>query len=616
MRQLIGLIFVICSIPTLLLLGNSIWNEIEVLSIHEKQLTEDIQLPEIKSTLPTKMLDRNGQVFNEEYVEWREPIEFEDVPEIIKQLYILSEDKEFFNHIGFDLGAIARAVVVNSTSESIEQGGSTITQQLVRLRYLSTEKTYERKIMELFFAYKLEELYDKELIFEMYLNEMYFANQVYGIGSASTYYFQKPLEQLSIAQMVFLAAIPNNPSLYDPITNFDYTKARQERLLDTLADYNVISVEDATKYKQEKITLSIRSKIQQHPSYSTYVLEELKWLIAYYEGLDIKLTQAKNEEERKTILNTIENRYTEVLNSGIEIHTALDPVKQNEDEKKIDSLLYLDGLQASAVIVDNKTREIVSIYAGKHYNKFDFNRAYQSTRQPGSSFKPLVVYAPLFETTNYTPNSLVSGGSICIGSFCPQNYGGAIYGNVSISTAFKYSYNTSAVRLLNTIGIDTSLKYLERFNFNSLVNEDRSYASALGGLTYGVSTLEMADAYSSFIDGKYQRIHSIREVTDLEGNVLYSWGTEQEAIWSPHTVQYIRSLLSDVVNSGTGIGLYANSSYLGAKTGTTNAYKDFWITGLTSEYTSAVWLGYDQPKSMYYLEDDQIHYKIFNIIMN
>ena len=261
----------------------------------------------------------------------------------------------------------------------------------------------------------------------------------------------------------------------------------------------------------------------------------------------------------------------------------------------------MNDLQASAVVIDNKTREIVSLYAGKNYKKFEFNRAYQATRQPGSSFKPLIVYAPLFETTNYTPNSLVSGGSICIGNFCPQNYGGAIYGNVSITTAFKHSYNTSAVRLLNTIGIETSFHYLDRFHFRSLVNQDHSYSAALGGLTYGVTALEMADAFSSFIDGSYKRAHSIREVTDLDGNVLYAWPEEKETIWSPHTVQYIRSLLSEVVKSGTGVGLYTNSSYLGAKTGTTNDYRDFWLAGLSNEYTSAVWLGFDQPKSMHYL---------------
>ena len=239
------------------------------------------------------MVDRNGNVFNEDYVEWREPIQFEDVPEMIKQIYILSEDSEFYRHIGFDLSAIARAVVVNTTNESIEQGGSTITQQLVRLRYLTTEKTYERKLMELFYAYKIEQLYDKETIFEMYLNEMYFGNRVYGIGSAATYYFQKPLSQLSIAQMAFIAAIPNNPSLYDPLVHFDNTKARQERLIDTLAENNVITKEDAAAYKAGTNYIILKSKIQEHPAYSTYVLEELKWLIAATEGLDVKLNRSE-----------------------------------------------------------------------------------------------------------------------------------------------------------------------------------------------------------------------------------------------------------------------------------------------------------------------------------
>jgi len=616
MRHIVGFAFIICSVPILLFLSNSVMKEVSTLSSYEQQINEEIHLPEIKSTLPAKMYDRNGNIFNEEYVEWRDPIQFENVPEIIKQLYILSEDTEFYRHIGFDLGAIARAVVVNSSSDSVEQGGSTITQQLVRLRYLSTEKTYERKLMELFYAYKLEQLYDKETIFEMYLNEMYFGNQVYGIGSAATFYFQKPLDQLSIAQMTFIAAIPNNPSLYDPFIHFENTKARQERLLDTLEENHVITAEDATKYKAEKITLNVKTKIQQHPAYSTYVLDELKWLIAFQEGFDLKLEQAQSEEERKAIYNEIEARYQEVLQSGIQIYTALNPEKQYGDQKKIDSILTVNDLQASAVVVDNKTREIVSLYAGKNYKKFEFNRAYQATRQPGSSFKPLVVYAPLFETTSYTPESFVSGAPICIEKFCPQNYGGAVYGNVSIKTAFKYSYNTSAVRLLNIVGIENSFRYLDRFQFNSLVNEDRSYAAALGGLTHGVSTLEMADAFSSFIDGSYKRAHSIRQVTDLEGNVLYQWPQDKETIWSPNTVEYVRTLLIEVVESGTGVGLYADSSYLGAKTGTTNDYRDFWLAGLSNEYTTAVWLGFDQPKSMHYLEDDQIHFKIFNTIMN
>lgn len=616
MKQIVGYLLIIFSFPLLLLLGNKIWDEILVAQAQEEKIQSQIKLPEIKSQLPVTMLDRNGNVFSEEYVEWREPTTLKEIPEIIKQIYLLSEDKDFYSHIGFNLSAITRAVVVNSSQSSNEQGGSTITQQLVRMRYLSDEKTYERKLTELFYAYELEQLYTKEEIFEMYLNEMYYGNQVYGIGAAASFYFQKNLADLTIAQMAFIAAIPNNPSLYDPLRKFENTKARQERLLDILAENNVITVEEANTYKQEKITLNIKEKKQNYPAYSTYVLEELKDLIANNEGLDKELENAHTDEEKNKIQDQIDIKLEQLLQSGITIHTALMPEKQKQDEQEINDILGTGSLQSSAVVIDNQTREIVSLYAGKNYNKFDYHRVYQGVRQPGSAFKPLIVYAPLFQTTNETPNSLVSGGKYCVGGFCPQNYGGAVYGNVSISTAFKYSYNTSAIRLLNKIGLETAFQYVEKFNFNSLVPEDISYAAGLGGLSYGVTSLELADAYTSFIDGSYVRAKSIRKVTDSNGNILYSWPIEKETIWSEKTVKYMRSLLNDVVKSGTGKGLWTNSSYIGAKTGTTNDYKDFWLAGLTNEYTSAVWIGYDEPKSMQSLQDDKIHFKIFNSIMN
>ncbi|SOC12603.1 penicillin-binding protein 1A [Ureibacillus xyleni] len=616
MKQVVGFLLILCSFPLLFLLGREIWDEFDTVKAHEEQIQNQIQLPELKSQLPVTMIDRNGQLFSEEYVEWRQPIKLEDVPEVVKQLYILSEDKEFFDHIGFNLSAITRAIVVNSSEQSAEQGGSTITQQLVRMRYLSEEKTYERKLTEIFYSYELEQLYDKKEILEMYLNEIYFSNQVYGIGAAATYYFQKPLAQLTIPQMAFIAAIPNNPSLYDPLKNFENTKARQERLLDILAEHDVISEDEAEDFKKETITLKLKRKIQKYPTYSTYVLEELKSLVTQNEGFKEKLSNATTIEEKQTIQGQINQKINELFESGITIETALDPVKQADDEKKISAILGAGSLQASAVVVDNKTREIISLYGGKNYKKYDFHRAFQGVRQPGSAFKPLIVYAPLFETTNYSPDSGVSGGHYCVGNFCPQNYGGGVYGNVSIRTAFKYSYNTSALRLFHQIGVDKGFEYIGKFNFNSIVEQDKTYAAALGGLTYGVTTMEMADAYTSFIDGTYQQVHSIRAIKDLHGNTLYSWPQERQAIWSEQTVTNIRSLLQDVITGGTGRGIRANSSYVGAKTGTTNDFRDFWLAGLTNEYTSAVWIGYDKPQSLQMLEDDKIHFAIFNTIMN
>lgn len=616
MKQIVGYLLIICCIPLLFFISKEIWNEIRAAQMHEQQIEQAIVLPEINTPLPVILKDEKGQIYSEEYVEWRQPMPLAEIPEMIKNLFLYSEDEEFFNHIGFDLSAIARALIVNTNEQSVQQGGSTITQQLVRMRYLSEEKTYERKLMELFYSYELEKLYDKDTILEMYLNEIYFSNQVYGIGGAATYYFDKPLAQLTLAEMAFIAAIPNNPTLYDPFKNFENTKARQERLLDTLVENGVVSVAQAESEKQAPITLHVKEKIQLYPTYSTYVLQELKWLVAQNEGLDVALAQAVTKEEKEVIQAQLQEKLQQLLHSGIVVHTALDPVKQAHDEQEINAILNVPDLQASAVVIDNATREIKSIYGGKNYKKFDLHRAYQAPRQPGSAFKPLIVYAPYFETTNYSPTATVSGGAYCVGNFCPKNYGGAIYGDVSIATAFKNSYNTSAVRLFNTVGIEKAFSYINRFHFNSISPKDYTYASALGGLTYGVTTLEMADAYTSFIDGSYVQAHAIRKVTDLQGNKLYSWPTEREMIWSNKTVQYMRSMMNEVVRSGTGVGINTNTAYIGAKTGTTNEFKDYWVAGLTDTETAAVWIGYDTPRSMEDLERYQIHFSIFNAITN
>lgn len=616
MRQIVGYLLILCCVPVLLYFGNEVWSEIAIANQHEQQIEQSIAFPEVKAKLPIILMDSEGEVFSEEYVEWIQPLPFDEIPELVKQLFLLSEDEDFYSHIGFDVSAIARAVMANSSEQSIQQGGSTITQQLVRLRYLSVDKTYERKLIELFYAYELEKKNDKKAIFEMYLNEIYFSNQVYGISAAATYYFNKPLAELTLAETAFIAAIPNNPSIYDPIKNFNNTKIRQERLIDKLAEHGVISILEANTHKKETINLSIKNKTQKFPAYSTYVLQEIEWLVAAQDGYKEQIANASTPEEKSRLQEALESKINQLLQTGIIIHTALDTQKQAEDEAKINAILAPSDLQASATVINNSTREIVSLYGGKNYQKFDLHRAFQTPRQPGSAFKPLSVYGPFFETTTYTASSIVSGGHYCVGSFCPQNYGGGVYGNVSISTAFKHSYNTSALRLFNTVGVDTAFSYLDRFTFRSLIPGDRTYAAALGGLSYGVTTLEMADAYTSFIDGLYTPAHSIRKITDLEGNTLYSWPNNHQEIWSPSTVKTMRSLLNGVVRGGTGDGLYSNTSYIGAKTGTTNDYKDFWLAGLTDDYTAAVWIGYDQPRSMQSLQKARIHFSIFNTIMN
>lgn len=617
MRQAIGYIIILLCFPLIWILFSFIHSEILTASEFRHDLKEAIPLNTPAITSPITLLDEEEVVFSEDYVEWRDPQSLETIPLFVQEIFLQSEDVEFYEHIGFNFSAIFRAVFANAAANSSDQGASTITQQLVRLRYLSTEKTYERKVTELVYAYEMEKQSNKNEILESYLNEIYFSNQVYGIGAAATYYFGKPLNELTEAQQVFISAIPNNPSIYNPLENFEATKGRQELLIDILVNNGKVTADYGKMLKKEPIVLQTKTKKQLHPAYSTYVLEELRSLISTSEGFKAKIETASNEQQTALFKNELQTRVNEVISQGLIVHTALDPHKQAEDVTYINDLLkQTNDLQAASVVINNDTREIVSVFGGKDYKKFDFNRANQAVRQPGSALKPLLVYGPVFEMTSLTPNNEISGGKLCIASYCPQNYGGAVYGNVSLKQAFRFSHNTPAVRLLQTVGIEEAFMKLEQFQFDHLIEGDHTYPSALGGLTNGVTVLEMADAYTGFINGMYKPAHAIRKVTNTDGDTLYEWKEEKVEVWSPKTVNIMRDLLTDVVVNGTGKGINIDSSYIGAKTGTTNDFYDYWITGLTDTYTAAVWIGYDMPKNMKPIESKKIHHNIFNQIMN
>lgn len=616
MRKAFGILLIISSLPLLVFLFNKIGVELSSAQTFSKQFSESVQLTEHQSVNPTILKDEEGKTFSEEYTEWREPQKLGNIPTFVQQVFINSEDAGFYDHIGFDLSAIARAFMANRAEGSSAQGGSTITQQLVRMRYLSQEKTYERKMLEIFYSYELEQTETKDEILNDYLNEMYFSNGVYGIGGAATYYFDRPLNKLNKAEISFLAAIPNNPSMYDPLNNFDQTKSRQERLLNKMVEKEALSEKQAQKIKKTPIKISIKKKIQKYPAYSMYVMNELRSLISTKEGFHKQFNQAKTSAEMATINTALTNRVKEIVDDGVIIQTGLDPAKQKAITTSANVLLEGRGkLQASSTIINNSNREIIAVYAGKNYRKYDFNRAYQAKRQPGSSIKPLLDYGPYLEEFNATSSTTIDASKFCKGNYCPQNYGNSSVGVVSMENAFKNSYNTAALRLFDHVGMEKAFSYLQPFTFDRAVKNEQSYTAALGGFTNGVSSVQMADAYTSFIDGSYKRSHAIRSVKSRNGKLLYEWPDKTKQIWSPSTVSNIRQMMSTSVRSGTGMGVYASSPYVGVKTGTTNDYKDYWITGLTAKYTSAVWLGYDQPKEMQSLENDRIHHRLFNIMV-
>lgn len=588
------------------------WGETQSL---KNSVKESIELSDPPVNMPISFTDRNGRIFAEEYVEWRNPLPLDAIPDFVRQLFLISEDKGFFDHRGYDVAAIFRAFAVNAASDEMQQGGSTITQQVVRMRFLTTEKTYERKFRELLYAAELENQSSKDEILEMYLNEMFFGNQVYGIGAAATYYFSRPLGELSEAELAFLAAIPNNPSKYDPLRHFELTKKRQELLLSVLAKNSVITEEDAQSWMQETITLNVKEKANEFAMYSSYVLAELEELIGTTEGFSESIKKADTPEKKQLEVEALKRRTAEVISKGIQIETALDSQKQKHDEAVVSSLLTKKDLQAGAVVIDNATREIVSIYGGKGYRKADFNRAYQAIRQPGSAIKPLLVYAPFLESGPYKESTPIDSSNLCIGSYCPTNIGGYTYGMTTLSEAFRHSHNTAAVRTFRKVGIENAFAYLNPFKFKYVTEEDHTYPAALGGFHKGVSPLELASAYTSFIDGTYELPHAIRAVKDREGNVIYAWQEKAVTAWSPSTASTIRNLMKDVVLNGTGRGIAYTTTYTGAKTGTTDHYKDLWVAGMNDKYTTAVWIGYDKPASIQQLSNQKIHLKTFNGLM-
>ena len=615
MKQLVGLVITLACIPLLLFIQDQIQAEAVQTEALQESIQEAVQLEAPVIETPVQMKDRNGQMFAEEYVEWRRPVDLKDMTYFTRQVFLKSEDRTFYEHRGYDIAAIIRAFTINAATDDVRQGASTITQQVVRMRYLTTEKTYERKFKELFLATELEKQSSKDEILEMYLNEMYFGNRVYGIGGAATFYFNRPLDKLNEAEIAFLAAIPNNPSLYDPLRHFDRTKERQERLLDVLVKQQVITAEQFEDYRQFPIQLNIKKKEQDFPMYSSYVLEELKQLIARSEGLDASLLKAKTPEERQHWQNEINRRAGEVIRQGLMIETALNPTKQQHDENRLSALIGNRGVQAGAAVIDNEQREIVSLYAGAGYKKTDFNRAYQAVRQPGSAIKPLLVYAPFFESGPYHADTPVNSSSICIYGYCPRNYGGYQFGTTSVREAFRNSYNTTAVRLLQRVGIDNAFAHLEPFHFQHVTEADHTYPAALGGFSKGVTPLEMAGATTSFLDGTYEPPHAIRAVKDIKGNVLYKWKESSKVVWSPSTVKSIRSLMQEAVLNGTARGISYTTGYTGAKTGTTDSFKDLWVIGMNDRYTSAVWIGYDTPTPIPRLRDQKLHLRAFSSTM-
>ena len=554
-------------------------------------------------------------------------VSIEEMPVDAVTAIVSIEDKKFFRHHGIDYRALLRAVKAMVQNGEVKQGGSTITMQLARNIFLSQEKTWQRKVEEMYIATELENKYSKDQILEFYLNNIYFGNGYYGIQSAARGYFDSDVENLSLSQIAFLCAIPNNPTLYDPVTNKDNTISRRDRILKNMLDDGKISQMDYAEAVAEQITLNRPQALAKNDYVETYTYYCATRALMEQQGF-VFHEDFKTDEEQQAYEDTYSALYSEcqkkLYTGGYRIYTSIDLSLQDELQQSVnDTLSGYTGvndegvyeLQASAVCIDNDNGYVCAVVGGRsqEFPGYTLNRAYQSFRQPGSAIKPLTVYTPSFEQ-NYTPDSIVTDEPIEDG---PRNANGTYLGAITVRTAVEKSVNTIAWKLYDQLTPDKGLSYLKAMNFSRISPSDYRLATALGGFTNGVSALEMASGFAAIEnDGYYRTPTCIVKIEDGNGTVIYGSEQEQVLIYKKNAARMMTDVLKGVITNGTGKGLGLGDMPCAGKTGTTNDQKDGWFVGYTRYYTTSVWVGYDMPKKLQGLMGNTYPGKIWQSFMN
>lgn len=553
-------------------------------------------------------------------------VEYEDIPAEFVTAMVSIEDKRFYQHDGIDYLAILRSAKAIVESGTLSQGGSTITMQLARNIYLDNGKRWERKIKEIFIAAELEKLYSKNKIMEYYLNNIYFANGYYGIKAACNGYFSCDLNDLSLSQIAFLCAIPNSPSYYDPIVNFDHTINRRDRILTSMYEDGKITQAEYLDAINEEIEIKVAKIVEsQRNNYiDTYVYYCATRTLMEMQGFEFKEYFSSDEEEQE-YYDEYDEWYADcqkqIFAEGYKIYTSIEMDKQEILQEAVNEILseYTEtnengayDMQGAAVCIDNDTGYVVAIVGGREQDIgiYTLNRAYQSHRQPGSAIKPLIVYTPFFERGN-TPDTLVVDEAIEDGP--KASY---YYGEVTTRFAVQKSLNSVAWKIYEDITPEVGLQYLKDMNFSAIDEKDVVTATSLGGFTKGVSALEMAAGYATIEnDGIYREPTCITKIIDADENVIYVADNTGIKVYGETAARMMTDVMQTAITEGTGKAARLVDMPCAGKTGTTNDNKDGWFVGYTRYYTTSVWVGCDYPKEIDELQGATYPARIWNTYM-
>ena len=558
-----------------------------------------IQASDLEGATETKILDKDGELIYSLGGEKRDLITSEQVPQLLKDAITSIEDKRFYSHMGIDPIRIAGSFLRNAKAGQITQGGSTITQQLVKLAVFSTKKedqTYKRKIQEIMLALQLERNYSKEQILTYYLNKVYMANNVYGFGTASHYYFNKELSELSLPQVALLAGLPQAPNSYDPYANADQAKERRDLVLYSMKENGKITKEQYDQAVATPVTEGLiahnnkvdsNDKALVYDSFVTMVLKEVQektGLDPYNDGLTIETTiDSKAQQRLYDIVNT--NDYIQYVN---------------------------DKIQNAVVMLDTKTGAVRAVNGGrKQTTLLGYNRATDNSRSTGSTIKPVIDYGPAIEYLNYsTGQTIMDQRTTYSNGVELNNWDFSHKGAMTLRTALVYSRNTTALQTFKAVGETNIKSFLNNLDIQ-IKNDGQDYLVESNSIGADISPIKMAAAYATFGNyGTYSKPYTVTKVTTRDGQVT-EFKPEQKQAMKDSTAYMITDVLKDSFKYGFATQAAIPGLPTAAKTGSSNYtveqkramgasdYEDIipdsWFIGYSTDYTISAWTGYDNP---------------------
>ncbi len=519
------------------------------------------------------LLDSQGNTIGHRGPYVGRPLKLSEMPDHLPGAFLAIEDERFYDHAGIDRKAILRAFFENTKSGKTVQGGSTLTQQLVKNMLLTPDRNYQRKFQEMWLAYEMEQSLTKPEILELYLNRISLGNRTFGVEAAAQRYFGKSAKEINLSEAAMLAGLPKAPSRYDPTRNYDGAWRRAKLVLQSMNKNNMISITQLSEAENNPPVLAASDQISVDPDmighFFDYVDERASELVGG-KSKDLIVTTTLDPKLQKVGADTLEKI-----------------LAKNQKNRKVS--------EGAVVLIDNKSGAIKALIGGRDYKQSKFNRAAQAQRQPGSAFKVFVYAAALEE--GFTPGTVRRDQPVTISGWSPENYTKRYRGPMTIREALKHSINTVAAQVGAEIGPSKVASIARRFGIRSQLRAH--YSIALGASE--VTLVDMTSAYMVLVNGGVRRpSYFITDITNSTGETLYKYNPPAaERVYAQTHADQMVDMMRDAVMTGTARGAQMGKREVAGKTGTSQDHRDAWFIGFSTDYTAGVWMGNDDNSSMY-----------------